>query len=288
MDCGLAIIDPSGQQCPLGHIQRRRPPPHQVVHLAEPVPTSGTSDRSSAWGRTETISIGQQIEMARVYLEKSEPLMVSVDVISPPVQAVYSGLPGPLTLFTWCKVTFGNGAVSVSRLILCADRADVPLPPATFVQCEVFLGDKDGNLFTGAGDGNLTNNPQAQLTVQLGRGNRGLPYNNTRRVTMQAIGHGIMIDIPVEIFGLHAHLSAAPTAQRFLQLFDQATDVAAGNTPVEEWVIGGPTTIGSDVIDRWTSPLAFQQGLAAALSSTSGSYTAVTDEFWIAVDQLNL
>lgn len=260
--------------------------------MPEPVQTADVGDRTAAWGRTDFIALASgAVQMARVQLDKSEELLLSVDVLQP---STITPVDGP-TPYLWCTLTYGNGAVSVSRSILCVDRFDVPIV-ASYVEAEMYIGDQNGVPLAGqAGTAGYTYG-DAQVSLQIARGNRSLPYVNSRWKFAELRGAGgypyyQFSTAPVQVLALKGHLGnqAATATQMFLQAFDQTAQPGNGTVPLIEVPLG---LLPSDAppLERYLNPRGFGKAGWLALSTTWGSLTlaASTELAWAEVELMQL
>lgn len=258
-------------------------------------PGAAAQESSSAWGRQVTITQSPNpIGAVRVFLEKSESFTLSVDVL----QEAPAGIHPPhanTALFVWAQITFGNGGTSIQRNIRCDYRIDAPIA-GSYVDVLMYLAGSDGETLY---NGQFTNNPTAIAVVQLSRGIRGLPYS-------ASIFHGALgatqldpaLDVPARLMSVAAHLGAPSTGgtDRYLQLFDTTTTAPPGTPgistiPKHEYALGAhpiDTTIGAQGAGRLVQPSGFVNGVWWGISTTSGQYTASTDEAWVEIESMLL
>jgi hypothetical protein len=240
-------------------------------------------DTESGWGRSQTIfPTGRAMELARVELEVSEPLTLSVDVTENPAAGL--GFPKPIPMTVWALVTFGNGSTSVTRKIRCDYRFDVPVV-GTYVSVSVYIGDLAGTPFPN----NIvfTNTPQAQVSVQVARGVRGLPYVCSQFLIDDGNALGVLFQGAARGLSIEAHLTGPVAGPLFLQLFDSPTQPNSGDVGVVEYPIGATPFLGVP-LTRWLNPRGFATGVAYGVSSTSGLFTATADAVHIEFEQLLL
>jgi hypothetical protein len=245
-------------------------------------------DTESGWGRSQSdlLPNGQKPELARVELEISEPLTVSVDVTQNPGETVTEPIV-PLTV--WALVTFGNGSTNVTRAIRCDYRFDVAVV-ASYVQVQVFIGQPDSpepyiapNLYNPVGPAQ----PPAQVSAQVARGIRGLPYVASIYLTADDVSTDVLIPSACRVLSLEAHLTEVAGATQFLQLYDQSTDVGPSGAPALEYPLGS-TPYPGVILSRFLNPRGFSQGVFVVVSGTSGTYDPSGAEVHVEIEQLLL
>jgi hypothetical protein len=245
-------------------------------------------DTENGWGRTESdlLPNGKKPELARVELEISEPLTISVDVLQNPGMTVTEPIV-PLTV--WALVTFGNGSTNVTRAIRCDYRFDVTVV-ASYVQVQVYIGEPDSSapyIAPHLYDPALPQQVPAQVAAQVARGIRGLPYVCTQFVTEDDASEVVIINQACRILSVEAHLTAVAGAPQFLQFFDQANNTGPGGPPILEYPLG-QTPFPGLILTRFLNPRGFSQGIFAVISSTSGTYSPSGAQAHIEVEQLLL
>jgi hypothetical protein len=254
----------------------------------EPAPTGprSTPDNSNSWGRSEEIAYNDRpIELARVQLDKSQPLTVTVTTVEPAGVAVTGiGVSVPLTV--WATITVGAGSSSVARDVRVDSQLSVPVD-ASYVQVTAWLGTLAG--VPVAGDAFTTVPPPAQVSVQVARGVRGLPVQATRFLA-GVVNSSQIVEAPCRIASIAAHLiTASGGAEQFLQAFDQLVAPSAAQVPIAEWPLGTtPETSAIGDLARFLSPMGWSQGLWLAVSSTGGSFTPTGAEAWVATEVVQL
>jgi len=242
-------------------------------------------DTESGWGRgtNDLLPDGRTQEMARVELEVSEPLTLSIDVDVPPGLDKSNNTP----LTVWAKVVYGNGSTNAARFVRCDYRADVPVV-AGFAQVIIFVGETEfavGETPAPYVASDLALQSPATVEVQVARGIRGLPYVASQFITANNSIEGTLIDTAARVLSVEAHLTAIAGGTRYLQLYDTNKPDATGLTPVAEYPLGVNPYPGL-LLTRFINPRAFSQGVHYVVSTTSGSYTPGTDEVHIEIEQL--
>jgi hypothetical protein len=230
------------------------------------VDTGARADTDPAWGRADTILYTDQPHtMARVVLNRSEFLELSVDVIQPSM---------PVRASVWAIVDFGGGSTSVRRKIRCDYRQDLTLA-AAFLQIQVYLGDALGNPINNAPFPDGLKPSPVQVAVQVSRGTRGLPYVSTNFLTDNAT-QGQLIAAPARLMSVTAHLAAPSVGDLFLQLLDFTNPILpdlGGIPPDAEFALG--TAPVPEVNFRFLNPRAFSNGVFFIVSAVSGSIPTV-------------
>lgn len=254
----------------------------------EPAPTGprSTDDNSNSWGRSEEIGYNDRpVELARVQLDMSQPLTVTVTMVEPAGIAV-TGIGVAVPLTTWATITVGSGSSSVSRDVRVDSQISVPLD-ASYVQVTAWLGTLAGDPVLGDTFGEVP--PPAQVSVQVARGVRGLPVQATRFVS-GLVSSSLRVGGPCRIASVAAHLAVASGGtELFLQAFDQVDAPSAAQAPIAEWSLG-TTPEASSIGDlaRFLSPMGWSQGVYVAVSSTSGVFTASAAEAWTSLELVQL
>jgi len=260
--------------------------------MSEPVPVRNPRvrpDNENAWGRTENIlPDGRLPELARVELEISEPLTISVDVLQNPGETTSEPTEA---LTVWALVTFGSGSTNVTRAIRCDYRFDVTVV-ASYVQVQVYIGLPGSskpyiapNLFNTL----YPPQPPAQVAAMVARGIRGLPYVCTQFVTSDNESTGLLIPQAARLLSVEAHLTAVAGATQFLQLYDSNTTapLTGAPNPVLEYPLG-TTPYPGLILTRFLNPRGFSQGVLFVVSAASGLYDPSGVPIHIEAEQLLL
>jgi hypothetical protein len=271
----------------------------RVTMSDAPLETSARPDRMVAWGRTEfiTIGTGQVVEMARVQTDgehASQSFLVSIDVLQPADPTLQSFFD-PATAYVWATIEAGNGAETFRREVRIDDRLDVAVC-GSLVRVTCYVADKDGNVDT-VSVWNTGGEPEnnVQVAVNVSREIRGAPYVPNQNLFGQTAASTVLLlsALPLQILSLHAHLQAPSVGDDgttpvdlFLQLFDvgAAGDVVGGRVPDDEYVLSGGLIV-EEVEEVFVNQRGYGRGLAVAVSTTSGTYTASTATVWVQVQR---
>jgi hypothetical protein len=273
---GTRINSPASEMKPWGSPMDAPP---------EPAPTASrtTDDNGSSWGRNATITIADSIArpqtLARVTLDRGEPLTLTIAINTPATPGVQSDktVPG----YIWARIDVGGGSASMTRVAKVGDLLIVPVS-ASYIQIAAYMGDGDGQPLDPA---TLTTLPgSAQVSAFVSRGVRGTPGIAT--TFSSQVGSSFGMGGPQSIASIEAHLTAPAMADQFLQLYDGTSDeapmvaeYALGTTPAE-------SSIGSGA--RLPNTQQFAAGLYIVISSTSGYPTASGAEAFVAVERVLL
>lgn len=254
---------------------RANPEPRQTEDRSTP-------DNSNSWGRSESIAWDTQPqEVARVVLETSQPLTLTMSVPTPPTPGqLPAGALVPVS--AWARVTIGAGSSSTTRPVRIDDILTIALPPASFVSVQIFMGTTDTGAPVAATSWSGGTAPgDAYVTCSVARGTRGTPQIASTFATAETTGK-LMITGPARVLSLAAHLSGTVGSPVWLQLHDLAAGTpAAGAVPRVEVALVDT----ADTERTWINGRGFGSGVYAALSSTSGTYTSVeSPTAWIEIE----
>jgi hypothetical protein len=230
-------------------------------------------DSESGWGRTESdlLPNGKKPELARVILEISEPLTISVDVLQNPGETVTEPTEA---LTVWALVTFGNGSTNVTRAIRCDYRFDVTVV-ASYVQVQVYIGLIDDPApYVAPQLYNPVSPPQppAQVAVQVARGTRGLPYVASQFSTAEDVSENVLAEGALRLLSIEAHLTDTQGAPQFLQIYDQAAAVGPSGPPAIEYPLG-TTPYPGLMLTRFLNPRGLALGMFVVVSDVSGEFS---------------
>lgn len=259
------------------------PPAYQPAPVRQP---RERPDTENGWGRGMTlVADGTQSEVARVMLDISEALTVTVNADQPPGVTADTSIP----LAVWALITVGNGSTTETHAVKAAPRVDFPVV-GTYVSISLFIAyDSMDPEFPKALNLAPVARPAhaAQASGYVSRGTRALPHEATIFITNNPGGviaaSGVLIDDPARIASVQAHLAAAVAGPLFLQLFNSPNPPAPNDVPVAEFSLPSAAPL-SDVGAYWKNLRGFSQGVSYGVSSTSGIYTAANDPVWISVE----
>lgn len=217
-------------------------------------------------------------------LERSQDLTISITVNSAPVGAtvdVLAPIPFPVTI--WANVTLGSGSSAADYKVRADAFQSFPVS-GTFARVTIYVGDLLGNSVSTTSF--VTPPPLAQVSVQVARCTRALPARPAvwlNNVGVEAAA-GIISSVPLRTASMRAHITGAAAGPLWIQFFDQDTTPVNGDVPTTEFYLPSAAPL-SDVGELTQNLRGWAQGIAYAVSSTSGVLTLSAAEAFVEAQQ---